>query len=66
MTRTGQGPSRAAIGGLMVVGLVVGIVVAVLASDVILGVTAGASFIAVTVGVLRLWTGSGAAGPRHS
>ena len=66
MTRTGQEPSRTAIGALMAIGSVIGIVVAVLASDVILGVIAGASFIAITVGMLRLWTGGGAAGPRHS
>ena len=59
MTRTEQGPSRTAIGALVVVGFAIGILVAVLATDVILGVTAGASFIAVTVGGLRLWTGGG-------
>lgn len=65
MTRTEQGASRTAVGGLTVAGLFIGIVVAVLTSDVILGVIAGASFIAVTVGLLRLWTGDGSAGPRR-
>jgi hypothetical protein len=65
MSRTEQGPSPTAIGALMVVGVVIGAAVAVLASDVILGVIAGASFITVTVGSLRLWNGSGTARPRH-
>jgi hypothetical protein len=61
MTGTKQGPSRTAVGALTGTGVAIGILVAVVASDVILGVIAGASFIAVTVGLLRLWTGSGKA-----
>jgi hypothetical protein len=57
MTRTQQTPSRAVVGTLTGVGLAIGIAVAVLASDVILGVIAGAAFIAITVGMVRLWTG---------
>ena len=65
MNKSDLGPSRTAVAVLMAVGVVLGIVVAVLTSDVILGVIAGASFIAVTVGLLRLWTGSGTARPHH-
>ena len=50
---------------LWVVGLLIGLVVGLATSDVILGVIAGASFIAVSVGLLRIWTGSGTAKPRH-
>jgi hypothetical protein len=65
MTRTEQGPSRTAVTTLTTAGVAIGILVAVLASDVILGVIAGASFIAIAVGLLRLWTGSGKAPPRQ-
>lgn len=65
MKRMDKGPSRAVVGTLTGVGLAIGVVVAVLASDVILGVTAGAAFIAITVGLARLWTGSGSPEQRH-
>ena len=53
MSRTDQGPSQTAITALTGIGVVIGVVVAVLASDVILGVIAGAAFIAIAVGLLR-------------
>ena len=42
---------------LTCVGIALGIAVAVLTSDVILGVIAGAGFIAVALQMVRLWTG---------
>jgi hypothetical protein len=65
MTRTDQGPSRVVVGTLTGLGLAIGVVVAVLASDVIRGVMVGAVFIAITVGVARLWTGGGNSRPHH-
>jgi arginine repressor len=65
MTRTQQTPSRAVVGTFTGVGLAIGIAVAVLASDVILGVIAGAAFIAIAVGMVRLWTGGGPPSPRR-
>jgi hypothetical protein len=59
MSRTDQGPSQTAITALTAIGVMTGVVVAVLASDVILGVIVGAAFIAIAVGLLRLWTGGG-------
>jgi hypothetical protein len=60
-----QGPGRVMVGTLTGIGLTIGVVVAVLAGDVILGVTAGAAFIAITVGLVRLWTGGESPGRRH-
>ena len=65
MTSPEQAPRRTTVGALSGVGILIGVLVAVLSSDVILGVIAGASFIAVTVGLLRLWTGEGTRRPRH-
>ena len=65
MKRMDQGPGRVVVGTLTGIGLAIGVVVAVLASDVILGVTAGAAFVAITVGLARLWTGSGGQGGHH-
>jgi hypothetical protein len=53
------------VGTVTGIGLTVGVIVAVLASDVILGVVAGATFIAITVGLLRLWTGARSPRPHH-
>jgi hypothetical protein len=50
---------------LTVIGGVIGVVVAILTSDIILGVIAGASFIAIAVGLVRLWVGDGTQDPRH-
>lgn len=60
-----QGPGRVVVGTLTGIGLAIGVVVAVLASDVILGVTAGAAFVAITVGLARLWTGGESPARRH-
>jgi hypothetical protein len=65
MKRIDQGLGRVVVGALTGIGLAIGVVVAVLASDVILGVTAGAAFVAITVGLARLWTGSGSPGRRN-
>lgn len=65
MTRLAQRPSPVLVSTLTGIGVVIGVVVAVLTSDVILGVIAGASFIAVAVGLVRLWFGSAAPRPRH-
>ena len=65
MTSTGQSPSRTTLGALTGVGMLIGVVVAVLTSEVILGVIAGASFIAISVGLVRLWTGGETRHPRH-
>lgn len=65
MKRMDQGPGRVVVGTLTGIGLAIGVVVAVLASDVILGVMAGAAFVAITVGLARLWTGSGGQDRHH-
>jgi hypothetical protein len=39
------------------VGVALGVTVAVLTSDVIIGVIAGAGFIAMTIQMVKLWTG---------
>jgi hypothetical protein len=44
---------------LTIAGVTLGVVVALLAHDVVLGVIAGASFIALAVSTLKLWTGGG-------
>ena len=48
------------------IGVAIGVLVAILNSDVILGVIAGASFIAITVGLVRLWAGGGTRRPHHT
>ena len=65
MTRIEQRPSSVVVTTLTVIGLVIGVVVAMLTSDVILGVIAGASFIAIAVGLVRLWVGGDTQRPRH-
>jgi hypothetical protein len=65
MTRTDQGPSRAAYATAIGIGVAIGVVVAVLTSDVILGVIAGAPCVAIIVGMHRLWTGGGTTRPHH-
>jgi ABC-2 type transport system permease protein len=57
MTRTDLSSHRLLITILTGVGVVLGIAVAVLTSDVILGVIAGAGFIAVALQMVKLWTG---------
>ena len=66
MTRTEQRPSPAVVTALTGIGVAIGVVVAMLTSDVILGVIAGASFIAITVGLVRLWVGDRTRRPRHT
>jgi hypothetical protein len=66
VTRIEQQPRPAAVPALTGIGVAIGVVVAMLTSDVILGVIAGASFIAVAVGLVRLWVGSGTQRPRHT
>jgi hypothetical protein len=41
------------------IGVAIGVVVAMLTSDVIEGVMAGALFVAIAVGLIRLWVGGG-------
>jgi hypothetical protein len=55
--KTGQASSRLMVGTLFGIGLGLGVAVAALADDVILGVIAGASFIAITRSLIKLWTG---------
>ena len=65
MTRTDQGTSlivRLTVAGI---GIAIGAVVALLTNDVILGVIAGSGLIAITIGLLRLWTGDGSSRPHH-
>jgi ABC-2 type transport system permease protein len=50
---------------LVVAGVVLGIVVAALTADVIIGVIAGAGFIALTVQSVKLWSGGDRRRPRH-
>jgi hypothetical protein len=57
MTRTSQETSRVLVRTLFGIGLAIGLAVAVLADDVVLGVIAGATFIAVASSAVRLWTG---------
>lgn len=57
MTRTDLTTHRLLITVLTGVGVILGAVVAMLTSDVILGVIAGAGFIALTVQMVKLWTG---------
>ena len=57
MTRTDLTSHRLLITILTGAGIALGIAIAVLTSDVILGVIAGAGFIAVALQMVRLWTG---------
>jgi ABC-2 type transport system permease protein len=57
MTRTDLSSHRLLITILTGVGIALGIAIAVFTSDVILGVIAGAGFIAVALQMVRLWTG---------
>ncbi len=66
MTRMEQRPRPTVVTALTGIGVVIGVVVAILTSDVILGVIAGVSFIALTLGLVRLWAGDGTRRPRHT
>jgi hypothetical protein len=65
MSRTATKPSRVLVPTLTGIGLAIGVIVAVIVNDVILGVIAGASFIAISVGLVRLWTGGDDQRSRH-
>jgi hypothetical protein len=65
MIRTAQGPSHVVLAAITSVGVTIGIVVAVLTSDVVLGVIAGSALIAISIGLIRLWTGGGSPRPHH-
>ncbi len=66
MTTTDLTSHRLLITVLTGIGVALGVTVAVLTSDVIIGVIAGAVFIAVTTMIVRLWTGqSGPPVARH-
>jgi hypothetical protein len=56
MTRTDLTSHRLMITVLTGIGVVVGVAVAVVAPDVIMGVIAGAGFIAIARQMVRLWT----------
>ena len=64
MTGTGQRPSPVVVTTLSVIGVAIGVVVGMLTADVIEGVMAGALFIAIAVGLVRLWVGGGTQRPR--
>jgi len=57
VTKTDLGSHRWLITVLTGVGVVLGVAVGVLTSDVIIGVIAGAGFIAITIQMVKLWTG---------
>ena len=66
MTRTDLSSHRLLMTILTGVGVALGVAVAVVTSDVILGVIAGAGFIAVTLQMVKLWTGHpGPSAVRH-
>ena len=60
MTRTDQEPGRVVVATVTGIGIAIGVVVMLLTNDVILGVMTGAVLIAITLGLVRLWTGAGA------
>ena len=66
MTRTDLTSHRLLITVLTGVGIALGVAVAVLTSDVIIGVIAGAGFIAITVQMVKLWTGHSGPPIAHS
>ena len=57
MTTTGPGSHRLLITVLTGIAVALGIAAAVLSSDVIIGVIAGAGFLAISVQMIKLWTG---------
>ena len=65
VTKTDLSPHRLLVTVLMVVGVATGTLVAVLTSDVIMGVIVGASFIALSVQLVKLWSGHGRQNLRH-
>lgn|SRR5262245_25056556 len=65
MRGAGQSGQPRAVVVLTLIGLAVGVAVALLTSDVIIGVIAGAVFIALTVQGVKLWTGGSSRRPRR-
>ena len=65
VTSTDLSAHRLLVTVLMVIGVAAGTLVAVLTSDVIVGVIVGASFIALSVQVVKLWSGHGGQHVRH-
>ena len=65
MTREERSPSRTQLVAIWALGILVGLGVGVATADVILGVIGGASFIAIFVGLVRLWSGDGTPKARH-
>lgn len=66
MNGSDAGPSRARIWSLYGIGVAIGVLVGLATRDVVLGVIAGAGFIAISVGLVRLWTGGGSSSrPRY-
>jgi ABC-2 type transport system permease protein len=65
MSSSDRTTPRRTVAMLTLIGVVLGILVGVLTADVVLGVIAGASFIALTVQSVKLWTGSNPRRPRH-
>ena len=65
MTRQERSPGRTELVATWALGILVGLGVGVVTEDVILGVIGGASFIAIFVGLIRLWSGDGTPRARH-
>ena len=65
MSRQERPPSRTEMVAIWALGILVGLGVGVVTSDVILGVIGGAAFIAIFVGLVRLWSGDGTPRTRH-
>jgi hypothetical protein len=66
MTRIEQRPSTVTVTTLTCTGVAIGVVICILTRDVIEGVMAGALFIAISVGMVRLWFGGGTQRPHHT
>lgn len=65
MTQTDLTSHRLLVTVLTGIAVALGIAVGVLTSDVILGVIAGAGFFAITVQMVKLWTGHSGPPPAH-
>jgi hypothetical protein len=57
MTRTDLTNHRLLVTFLTGIGIALGVAIAVFTSDLILGVIAGAGFIAIAIQMVKLWTG---------
>lgn len=65
MTRTDPSSHRMLVTVLTGIGVALGVTVGIFTSDVIIGVIAGAGFIAITGQMIRLWTGHPGPPPAH-